>query len=68
MITSGYMSNYEDFGSRARLRADRRCGHYPKMSGSPCPACIDAALAEAYRKGARDMQRALRGVKRRRSA
>ena len=64
-MSYGYMSNYEDFGSRARLRADRRCGHYPKMGGSPCPACIDRALAEAYRKGAQDMKRALRGVKQR---
>ena len=64
----GYMSDYEDFGSRARLRASRQCGHYPKMGGLPCPACTDKALAEAYRKGAQDMKRALRGVKRRVSA
>ena len=63
--SGGYMSDYEDFGSRARLRANRGCGHYPKMSGSPCAACIDRALAEAYRKGAQDMKRALRGVKQR---
>ncbi len=68
MLTSDYMSRYEDFGSRMRLRVDRRCGHYPKMSGSPCAACLDAAFAEAYRQGAKDMQRALRGVKRRKSA